>query len=161
MKGATHMVAGAITGLATAHIGQAPEAALPLMIAGSLGSLIPDIDMASSKLGRRIWPAALLVQIFIGHRTLFHAPLLYAGLWFLLKSLIPQYSLIITAAFVGIASHILLDLFNPAGIPLLYPIPKRFHLGNMRSGGLIDWLLCLFLLATLALIIAKGTLQLF
>ncbi|MBI2661465.1 metal-dependent hydrolase, partial [Candidatus Woesearchaeota archaeon] len=38
-----------------------------------LGSALPDIDTASSKLGSKIWPLSRLIEIFMGHRGIFHS----------------------------------------------------------------------------------------
>ncbi len=142
MTGTTHIIGGVLTGLIYASA--VPEAN-PMLLAGAsaVGSLIPDIDICTSKLGRKILPASFLIQLFIGHRTLFHAPLLYAGLWLLLSNSFPQFQTIITALTIGIASHLFLDCLNPAGIPILYPIHKRFHLMRIHTRGLTEKVLAL------------------
>lgn len=139
MTGRTHLLMGLYCGgvYATAT-GQDP---IPLVIAAAAGSLLPDVDSCTSTLGRKIFPAALAIQAIFHHRTLFHSPLLYGMLWLILHSAFPQYGPILSAAMIGIASHLILDLLNPKGIPLLYPYPKRFHLGNFKTGGLLDHML--------------------
>jgi len=140
MKGLTHIAGAAAAGLtyATAAHLSIPNAII--VTAGSMvATLIPDIDICTSKLGRRIAPASLAIQIFIGHRTMFHAPLLYlVTLWFLAVRF-PSFHLLIVAGAIGTASHLFLDLLNPTGIPLLWPLPKRFRLASIRSGGILDW----------------------
>lgn len=148
MTNSTHMIAG-LTAAAVYISATHPES--PLLVAGAaaLGSLIPDIDICTSKLGRKFFPAALLIQIFIGHRTLFHAPILYAAAWFILTAQFPVYSAYITMAAIGAASHIVLDCLNPAGIPLLYPLKKRFHFAAIHTRGLTELFLRLALLMML------------
>jgi inner membrane protein len=44
----------------------------------------------------------------------------------------------VTSFLIGAASHIFLDSFNPAGVPLFWPINKHFHIANFKSGGIMD-----------------------
>lgn len=37
--------------------------------------------------------------------------------------------------FAGAVSHVLLDMFTPEGIMLLYPYRKRFHIAKIRTGS--------------------------
>lgn len=38
-------------------------------------------------------------------------------------------------ATIGYVSHIVLDLFNPMGVPILYPLSKRrLHIANIKTG---------------------------
>lgn len=150
MKGKTHLAAGLLIGTAITSEAQiaallpvgSPMTDLPQAIAvvgaAGLGALLPDIDRCTSKLGRGVAPASLAIQLFIGHRTLFHAPLLYAVLGFLALKQFPAYAMLWYAALAGIASHLLLDTFNAAGVPWLYPISWKIHLARFRSGGFFD-----------------------
>lgn len=42
--------------------------------------------------------------------------------------------------FVGDMTHVLFDMLNTQGLPLLFPIPKakRFRLARIRTGGLVE-----------------------
>lgn len=153
MKGSTHLAAGVITGLFLAIHTHAEPALTSTLIAGaSLGSLLPDIDNCQSAIGNKIKPVSFLTQILIGHRTVFHAPVLYIILYIMFTQTAPALIPIINGIAIGIASHLFLDMLNPAGIPLLWPISKRYRILSIRSGGLIDrllafvlWLFVLFL----------------
>lgn len=150
MKGPTHIAGGAVAGLLLASSQSLTlQQALPITATVMVASLIPDIDICTSKAGRMIPPASILIQLFIGHRTLFHSPLLYLAIYAAAISTYPGAATYIHAAAIGIISHLLLDMMNPAGVPLLWPIGKRFHIASFRSGGLFDWLLCgvLYLIA--------------
>lgn len=142
MRGKTHVAAGTAIGL---FISSQCNLSLPDTLAvtacAATGSLIPDIDNVTSKLGRLCAPASLLIQLFIGHRTVFHAPVLYLTLSYVITRLYPSQLMPILACMAGIASHLILDLFNPAGIPLFWPLNKRIHLAPFHSGGLFDRLL--------------------
>ncbi len=162
MKGRTHLSAGLLLGTAMTSV--APIAALlpigapmtnvpnalAVIGAAGLGALLPDLDCCTSKLGRKVAPASLAIQLFIGHRTLFHAPLLFA-----LKFL-PVYAMLWYAALLGVASHLLLDTFNAAGVPWLYPLKWKLHLAKFRSGGIVDNILGILLAAAFFILLFKA-----
>ena len=137
MTGKTHMAAGFAAGAAYAYF---IDPSAPWLTAGvaSACALIPDIDLQTSKLGRAVLPVSILIQKIFGHRTLFHAPFMYAFLWVYLQHIQPEYIHIIAAAFFGIFSHIFIDCFNPKGIHLLYPYKKRFSFAKIKTGGKMD-----------------------
>ncbi len=143
MTGKTHVLAGMICGAVVARV--TGEPVMSIIPVAAVASLFPDIDTHTSKLGSRMKPVSTMIQLVIGHRTLFHAPLLYLLLTLGLYHHFPQYQNYIIAAAAGAGSHILLDAANPSGIPLLYPLPQRFSYGRAQTGGITDWLLtCLF-----------------
>ena len=148
MMALTHMAAGALIGEALCKTGAARTTGEAAAIVGSavLGSLLPDIDSVSSKLGRKFLAVSAPIQLFIGHRTMFHAPLFYCalavvGIAFSQTGSI-QSILILTAA-LGALSHILLDSFNPGGVPFFWPYPRKYHLATFRVRGPMDLLLFL------------------
>lgn len=142
MTGKTHLAAGTAIGLLiSSQLDLSLSDTLAVTVCAAAGSLIPDIDNATSKLGRRFAPASILIQLFIGHRTLFHAPLLYLILAFVIAQTYPAQQLLLFSCAAGIISHLFLDMCNPAGIPLFWPIHKRIHLAPFHSGGLVDKIL--------------------
>lgn len=140
----THMAAAALTTYVI-NSGTAPETALLTCAAAAGCSLLPDIDIGTSKIACLCRPAAYTIQFVCGHRGVFHSPLLWSILFFLLSSRFPQYQIWILSAACGVGSHLLLDILNPAGIPVLWPMRKKFAIGIFRTGGLLDILLGLFL----------------
>lgn len=155
MKGSTHAAAGMAIGLVCAT-----HASLPLPETCALtgcavvASLVPDLDICSSKLGRLVAPASLVIQLIFGHRTIFHAPVVYALIMAALHTMFPQYDMYLTVITIAIASHLILDMLNPKGIPLLWPFKKRFHIGGIISGGLVDKIIGLALyLLTISMVI--------
>jgi len=77
------------------------------------GALLPDLDYAFE------------------HRKLLHN-IFFAALVFLLSF----------PVWVGVVSHLLLDLLTRAGVALLWPLSsRRFGLRLFRTGGLFDWML--------------------
>jgi len=99
------------------------------------GALFPDIDISTSKLGAKFKPVSVTISKLFGHRTLFHSPLLYLTISIFLSRHFPQFNVYWTAFFLGVISHLLLDMLNPKGIPLLYPYPKRYRLARIKCGG--------------------------
>jgi len=89
-----------------------------------LGSGLPDIDNASSKLGSKIWPLSKLIEIFLGHRGIFHSIwliILIPGIVYLYLSKI--YGI---ALFIGYFSHVLMDGFTKKGVNFLNPLLSLF-----------------------------------
>lgn len=124
-----------------------------LLIGASLiGSLLPDIDKKGTYIYNRV-PFIGWFAKMTGHRTLFHAPLIYTLLAIILGFLLGINPIII-GLYLGIMSHIVLDTFNYKGIPWLFPIfKKKFHLARIKAGGFTDTLvgvIC-FLLAIVVL----------
>lgn len=141
MDGKTHIAAGYSAGiLLLAQLNRTtwlpPEGLLPsLGIIGLavVGSLAPDIDLPYSKIGRRSKTVSSTVNLFFGHRTITHAPLVWLVLCAVLSSVLGQTWHIYVLAFaLGIGTHILLDLCNSAGVPLLWPYSHRFHILSIR-----------------------------
>lgn len=141
MTGRTHLLAGMCIGTLYASAYLPSDAMIPTVAAAAIGSLVPDIDRCTSTLGRKLFPAALVIQVIFKHRTVFHSPILYGFLWWILTTMFPAYTTVFTAALIGIASHLFLDMMNPQGIPLFYPIPKKIHIAAFRSGGTVDRML--------------------
>lgn len=106
---------------------------LPLLTGAIVGSLLPDIDHPKSYIGRRVPLIPDIVYKFWGHRTVTHSmlaiilialislPLISFGLYKFWYGLI-----------VGYISHLLIDMLNPQGISLFFPILSRFSVGSIQ-----------------------------
>jgi len=109
------------------------------------GALLPDIDNASSTLGRKIHIISKQIQHMVGHRTLFHSllglalgSLLALGLERVVVYLLSQRGFVLPARIVdtshlvffgvlfGSVMHIAADALTRDGVPLLWPYRKRF-----------------------------------
>ena len=99
------------------------------------GGLFPDIDLQTSTIGKNMRHISRLINKLFGHRNLFHAPILYIAIHIALITYFPAYKIYVTAWSVGVASHLLLDMLNPTGIPLFYPISKKYRLAKIRTSG--------------------------
>lgn len=90
-------------------------------------AILSDIEHTNSKMGRKFYPIALLLSLFIKHRTFTHS-LLFAFIIFVFAKLLPTYfSAAMYGVFIGIVSHILADGITNEGIYLLYPYNKRLR----------------------------------
>ncbi|MGL4932802.1 MAG: metal-dependent hydrolase [Aeromonas sp.] len=117
------------------------DASLWLTIPAALASaLLPDLDHPRSVLGQRLpWISKPLSRLF-GHRGFTHSLLAVAiAIWGLNQSLPPDTLPVAVkdALIIGYLSHLLGDWLTPAGIPLLWPIRRRFRLPgwSLKSGA--------------------------
>lgn len=133
--------------------------AVATVVASSLCSLLPDIDTASSRIGRRVAPLAWILRILFGHRQFFHSLLCWTivtGAAWLCG--IPQ--LVVIGILTGAGSHLLLDMLNPSGVQLLWPMLNRISIAKIRCGGFWDFILAL-LFTALALWLSYECLSLY
>lgn len=140
MNGKTHKIGGLCAGIiATSMIIEAPYSFEKLFIGGVLiggsvlGSLMPDIDLPSSTVGKRVKPISYLINQIFGHRGITHTPILHiicsifllilgGGLTGFIKL---TYLSFVIGLFVGGVSHLVLDAMTVKGIPFLYPFSKK------------------------------------
>lgn len=144
MTGKTHIYGGVTAGLLFLQMSQDGYFGLDppgcVAIGGSflltlVGSLTPDIDLRTSTIGKTLKPVSAVANKMFGHRTLFHGPILYLLLYFILMLNYPQAQMYGIAFLFGVTSHLLLDMLNKVGIPLFYPFSRRFHIANIKTGG--------------------------
>ncbi|MFC4355666.1 metal-dependent hydrolase [Chryseomicrobium palamuruense] len=148
MQYKTHFAGGALLTLAVIQHTDiaAPDQIVPFAVAAMIGSVAPDIDHKNSFISNRLKPFGFLVRRTTTHRGATHSPLII-----FLFSLLMYYGLelagfsssayaIASGFFIGAISHVLLDMLNTQGVPLLFPVPKakRFRLARIRTGGLIE-----------------------
>jgi inner membrane protein len=148
MHGGTHFIVGLGLGLLFVK----PETALldVALILGStvIGALLPDVDTPGSTLAK--WIKPLKIFSIVGHRGIFHSwlipGLLLLASWQMGRSTLPYAmlaSLSLQLMFWGCISHLILDAFNPSGIPLFWPLPRAVRLLPLqlcvKSGGFADW----------------------
>lgn len=127
MRGTTHLQAG----LTTAVITGASPINVAIML---IGSILPDIDKGISLLGRYN-----LFAFTLSHRGITHSLVLLLPLYYLSEPLA-----------IGMATHIILDMLNPTGVTLFWPIPFKVKfpiIAKIRSGGVIDWVVFTLLLS--------------
>jgi inner membrane protein len=124
MTAPTHVTFGAFCYFVTAAVMQWPVTT-GAVVTAALGSLLPDIDLPTSAVGRPLFPISRALNEQIGHRTLTHSVI---GILLLVMILLPLFllaPLIFWALLIGYFSHLLIDTENKAGIELLYPAKLR------------------------------------
>ena len=156
MQWTTHIAGGAVAGgiIVTAYmnhdfsLGSEPVYLIPgVFLFAVLGGLFPDIDLKTSKMGQQAKTFSTLINFFFGHRTLFHAPITYILLYMLLQEPTQQYHLVFLAFTAGALSHIVLDMLNVNGIPLLYPAKGNYHIARVENGSLTEKAILISLIA--------------
>lgn len=122
-----------------------------LIMGGLIGGIFPDIDNPKSHFGQLSKPVSTVIgkigkvtgKTGSHHRGIFHDISIYiAGL--ILSYL---YAPFLLGFFLGAITHLFLDMFNPAGVPVFFGI-KRLHLGKIeadsKSAMILTYLLILF-----------------
>ena len=168
MKGTSHAIIGiTLSAVIAKQLGQ-PYGISEAAIAG-IASLLPDIDEDSSTINKYvplsykkfiygatglymayymyktrslalIIPALISILIYItGHRGFTHS-IIAAALFSITFIKTPAY---IYPYIIGYGLHLLCDMFNTKGLPLLYPMQKRFKYPiqftvNSLAGKLIE-----------------------
>ena len=118
MRGTQHLHFGIVTTATVAGCmvlsGMAhPLEAVPLVVLGGIGSLLPDIDNTDSKLGRKHPFVSSFIEAQFGHRTITHAvlPWLVA---LVVCLFLPAWTLGLP---LGVLGHLFLDAFTIHGVP--------------------------------------------
>lgn len=96
---------------------------------------------------------------FSRHRSITHSILGCIGMVVFLKLIKTKYQIDIIAPFVfGMVSHIVLDMFNPEGVELLWPNKKNYRFPiTVRTGGDGEKVL-VYMFAVIVILIFKGEL---
>lgn len=179
MTGKTHQLFGVTAALGSylflAPSTYAPAAFIGVLVAAHFGSLLPDIDTATSEIWQSLpfgRPVGEVTTTFSGavtggHRNLTHSVLglvLFGWLSFWLFGLAPDYwglsaHWLWVAFSIGYVSHLLADMLTEAGIPLWWPKqsmigfpPKPFKDVRIMTDGWFENLV-IFPLLNLGLIL--------
>jgi membrane-bound metal-dependent hydrolase YbcI (DUF457 family) len=147
MRSWTHVAMGLYIFLMFERLTQ-PSSLIVVAILILIGSLLPDIDIGTSFLGKRF---KLFGEIF-DHRGFIHTIYMLFILtlltYFLFNNVL--YAL---AFFIAYAFHLLLDAFTPMGIKPFWFGPKIN--GFAKTGSVIDTFLFVFLIIISGLMLAK------
>lgn len=150
MMGKTHKLGGLCTGLmASSILIQQPYTVEKLAICrvititSMIGSMWSDIDQKNSTIGKKHKITSTIISTLFTHRGITHAPLLYFLLFFILFNFtnLIENTIIKTSVlsglfglFLGIMSHLVLDMITHDGIPICYPFSKKsFIHGPFKS----------------------------
>ena len=142
MTGKTHELGGLAAGLLLAAEMSTGNLADTALICGvSMGAaLLPDIDKRGSTISNKAGIPGGVLRIFTTHRGIMHTPALWIIISGAIWALSPAKPEIAYAVLCGSFSHIILDFFNPAGVPLLFPFTsKKFRAARIRTNGFIEY----------------------
>jgi len=111
----------------------------------ALGSLLPDGDHPNSYIGRRLGIFSKLLNFLAGHRGVMHSiwvPLLIGILiW---TSIGKQFAIPLV---LGYMSHLISDSLTVQGINFIHPFNKFHIAGFIRTGGTMEMILFILILA--------------
>lgn len=159
MVGRTHCLGGVALSLATANFVSAfsPETVgvygtAIFVASASFGALIPDVDTNGTVAH---YPVFNLIHLFfrlfrVKHRGLTHSALfamIFLFLGIIFGKIFGVVGFLIGAGItVGVISHIFLDMLNPKGVQLLYPMPLKVSVGKISTDTIGDVITRIFLM---------------
>jgi inner membrane protein len=91
----------------------------------AVASLLPDIDLPPSRIGRLFWFLSVPLERRFGHRTLTHSLLVLAALAVASYPLAWIQPLYWGCVVGGYGSHLWIDMLNVRGVDLFWPSPVR------------------------------------
>jgi inner membrane protein len=145
MTGKTHFLVGMNAVWALPFLGYLDQWAVPMLLAGGIAGLLPDIDAAEAEIhgGTGSLTKIFFIHKIFGHRKAFHSVLAAFGLFALFAwALPPWHPGLPWVVALGYASHSFVDGFNTKGVAYCWPWDKFFYLvpSFLRSpvGGWAD-----------------------
>lgn len=137
MMSKTHLALGILLGLVIIdYLG--PES--PIIFAGVLvfASVLPDIDVPKSNVGKAFRPLSWIISLLFGHRGLMHTifPPLIFGLviWAL------GYMSVAVAFTAGYTLHLVADAITLQGLMPLFPLSKKRISCLIKTGGITEFI---------------------
>ncbi len=153
MMAVTHVVFGLNCWVGYAQLRGLPIHPEAILIAGA-SSLLPDIDHPKSTFGRLVPFLSYPISAVFGHRGITHSFFaILAGIIILMKyGYQTEY---VAAIVVGYLSHLAGDMMTNSGVPLFWPVKSRIALPLFSTGGAVEWLVRIGLIALLFWLLAK------
>jgi inner membrane protein len=127
-----------------------------LVCTSTLSSLLPDIDHKGSYIGRRAKVTSKITSSIFKHRGVTHSPVLVSIFMLILNFFItnPMIKPMLWGIYLGIMSHIFLDMVTKGGIPLLYPLSKKkYSLTKIKTGSFIETIIMVAMIAAIIILI--------
>ncbi len=135
MKFKTHLAIGLFLFLSVAFLVQDVEF---LFFGVILGAIFPDLDIKTSKSGRRLPYLAGMFK----HRGILHS--ITPAIIFSFLLYLANLPMLGVGFLLGYLSHLAADSLTKKGIRWLYPLKKPVTKGVLRSGGIGDMMVFLF-----------------
>lgn len=118
-----------------------------------IGALFPDIDHKGSYIGRRARIMSTIMSKLFKHRGFTHSPIpmtIFTFILFLISRLFTIsifVKLWFIGFYIGVLSHIFLDMITKEGIPLFYPFAnKKISLTNIKNGSMGETIIFLLMM---------------
>ncbi len=107
-------------------------------------SILPDIDITTSKIGANTKPLSTIINILFSHRGFFHS--IFPPLILLFIFAFFSYTTIGIIVFIGYLSHLLMDSITRTGIMFFQPIHNFRVRGFFKVGGFFEYVLFFLIL---------------
>jgi inner membrane protein len=123
MMTVTHLLFG---GLATGLILQTPQPEILLL--GAIASLLPDIDISTSPIGRLLFPISRILEKKLSHRGATHSVVASSVIAIASYGIALFFKLdlnYVHALNIGYFAGWFLDCFTKSGVQAFYPLPQR------------------------------------
>jgi inner membrane protein len=144
----THLSFALLLGFMAVKFSSLPVSKYFFLLAIVLGSLLPDLDSATSFIGKKF----KLVSLFFRHRGVIHSVVFLTG-FSIIFFLITKNFYYFLAFATGYLSHLLLDSMTPSGVAFFWPSKVRIR-GRIKTTGLVDIiLLILFIILDVFLLL--------
>ena len=131
----SHLLFGALVGYFGCGF-LACSSGLLFVAVTAAAAILPDIDVMTSKISRKLPPFAIVASFFFGHRGLFHSVLAAFLLYFVAAAAFNRE--VAAAVLIGYVSHLLLDALTTKGIRPFAPLLKFRISGFIRTNGLLE-----------------------
>lgn len=136
----THIIGGVLAALLISK-GMGDIALLDtvnMLGVSTFAAITPDMWQIARKQGRRKPRETKELTRVLEQSGVTHAPLVYGVLFIIMLGV--NIPITVSLGFlVGAISHILLDMFNIEGVPLMLPITrKRYHITDIKRGSGVE-----------------------
>ncbi|MBC7905646.1 MAG: metal-dependent hydrolase [Rhodospirillaceae bacterium] len=136
MMAGSHIIAGAALWAVTAKLTGTPPADPQALGLAALGALLPDIDHPQSWAGRKLKPISVPLAMVVGHRGVTHSLLAVLG-GIVVLAVMGMHAWAAPLV-IGYLSHLAADGLTPSGVPLLWPMKRRFTLNLCSTGSFVE-----------------------
>ena len=130
----THIAFGLFSSLIFLHFFEI-ERRLLFVLAVLLFSVFPDIDIPTSKIGRKNKFFSRAIGFLFGHRGFLHAIYIPIVLFLIFYSASKEISM---GIFIGYFSHLLMDSLTRHGIKPFFPIINKRFYGLIRVNSIFE-----------------------
>lgn len=149
MNKPTHMMGGVVFALTAGTIAGVDRNLPSLTLFGvftaasAIGGLLPDIDKKNTAISHKAKLVSFVVRLFTTHRGFTHSLLALVLLGGILYTPVMAAGIDwVTYGYYGILlgylSHLVLDMLNPEGIPLLFPVKFKVRIAGIKTGGIME-----------------------